>query len=396
MLNTPQSMRMTIAVFGRTNSGKSSLVNAILGEDVSLVSEVRGTTTDPVKRPTELYPIGPCLFIDTAGFDDETELGKLRTDRTKKVLERADMAILVIAANDEITTAQKWADTFIERNIKAIGVLNKSDLLEEAEKKAAELSKILKIPFVAASALAGVGIDKVKTAIIENAPRDFELPSIIGHLVSEGDSVLLVMPQDIQAPKGRLILPQVQVTRDLLDHGAVITSVTADKLEDALKKLKEPPKLIITDSQVFPFVYERKPKESKLTSFSVLLARYKGDISAFLKGTEKIDTLTEKDRVLIAEACSHNPLDGDIGRIKIPNLLRKKIGEKLKIDIVGGSNFPEDLSPYALVVHCGGCMFNRRYMLNRIREAKEQNVPITNYGMLIAKLSGILDKITIE
>lgn len=396
MLKTPQSMRMTIAVFGRTNSGKSSLVNCILGEQISLVSPAGGTTTDPVSRSTELYPVGPCVFIDTAGFDDESELGELRTERTKKVLDKADMAILVIAADDEIKTAQKWAEMLSERDIKTIGVLNKSDLIQNAQKQAAELAKSFKIPFVFASSLTGEGIDRVKAAIVENAPQDFELPSIIGHLVSEGDSVLLVMPQDIQAPKGRLILPQVQVTRDLLDHGAVITSVTADKLEDALNKLKEPPKLIITDSQVFPFVYAHKPDESQLTSFSVLLARYKGDISAFLKGAEKIDSLTPNDRVLIAEACSHNPLDGDIGRIKIPNLLRKKIGEKLEIDIVSGSNFPEDLSPYALVVHCGGCMFNRRYMLNRIRTAKEQNIPITNYGMLIAKLSGILDKITIE
>lgn len=393
---TPLSMRMTISVFGRTNSGKSSLINAITGQNVSLVSPVGGTTTDPVSKTMELYPIGPCVFVDTAGFDDTTELGELRMERTRKVLDKTDLALLVLSADENAESGAEWLSLLRKRNIPTVCILNKSDFISDAEQQAKTLSKTLKLPCIPASALTGAGIDKVKAAIIEHAPRDFELPSIVGHLIEEGDSVLLVMPQDIQAPKGRLILPQVQVTRDLLDHRAVITSVTADKMTAALEALASPPKLIITDSQVFPFVYEHKPEESMLTSFSVLLARYKGDISEFLNGAKQIDHLKESDRVLIAEACTHNPLDGDIGRIKIPKLLRKKIGEGLQIDIVSGNNFPEDLSSYSLIVHCGGCMFNRRYMLGRIRSAKEQHIPITNYGMLIAKVSGILDKITIE
>ena len=393
---TPVSMRMRISVFGKTNSGKSSLINALLGSDVSIVSPIGGTTTDPVSKTCELYPIGPCVFTDTAGFDDETELGALRTERTKQIVEKTDLALLVISSANSTQSEKAWINLLKEHKIPIVGVYNKSDLDPESEKSALSLSKELGIKFVCTSATLLKGIADLKSAITENAPKDFELDSIVGHLVDSGDSVMLVMPQDIQAPKGRLILPQVQVTRDLLDHGAIITSVTKDKMTAALLSLKTPPKLIITDSQIFPFVYEHKPKESLLTSFSVLLARYKGDISAFLDGANRVDTLTEDDRILIAEACSHNPLDGDIGRIKIPNLLRKKIGEGLKIDIVSGNDFPDDLSEYSLIIHCGGCMFNRRYMLNRIRAAKEQNVPITNYGMLIAKLSSILDKITIE
>lgn len=393
MGQTPLSMRMTIAVFGRTNSGKSSLINVITGQKVSLVSEVGGTTTDPVNKTMELYPIGPCVFVDTAGFDDRSELGALRMERTRKVLDKTDLAILVTDGAEEGRELTEWLTEIKQREIAVIGVLNKSDLPENDGQKAEKLSKELGISFSCASSLTGEGIEQVKAAIVEHAPQDFEMPSIVGHLVSEGDSVLLVMPQDIQAPKGRLILPQVQVTRDLLDCGAVVISATADKMCAALEKLSAPPKLIITDSQVFPYVYENKPAESLLTSFSVLMARYKGDIAEYIKGAERLDTLAETDKVLIAEACTHQPLDGDIGRVKIPNLLRKKYGEGLVVDVVGGSNFPEDLSEYALVVHCGGCMFNRRYVLNRIRSAKMQNTPITNYGILLAKLSEILDKV---
>lgn len=393
MGQTPLSMRMTIAVFGRTNSGKSSLINAITGQQVSLVSKIGGTTTDPVNKAMELYPIGPCVFVDTAGFDDDTELGALRMDRTRKVLDKTDLAILVTDGADNGEELEPWMAEIKKRGMVAIGVLNKSDLLENPESKAADLTKKFQIPFSYASAMNGDGVERVKAAIVERAPQDFEMPSIVGHLIEEGDSVLLVMPQDIQAPKGRLILPQVQVTRDLLDHGAVVISATTDKMCAALEKLAKPPKLIITDSQVFSYVYEHKPEDSLLTSFSVLMARYKGDIAEYIRGANRLDTLKETDRVLIAEACTHQPLDGDIGRIKIPNLLRKVYGENLAIDVVNGSNFPENLSEYALIVHCGGCMFNRRYVLNRIRAAREQNTAITNYGILIAKLNGILDKV---
>lgn len=393
---TPLSMRMTIAVFGRTNSGKSSLINAVTGQKVSLVSEVGGTTTDPVSKTMELYPVGPCVWVDTAGFDDSSELGAMRMERTRKVLDKTDLALLVIGTDGAGGPEEEWLSFIKEREIPVIGIQNKADLAQDPQETAAELAKRWKIPFVCTSTATGAGIDKVKAAVVEHAPQDFELPSITGHLVDAGDSVLLVMPQDMQAPKGRLILPQVQVTRDLLDLGAVITSCTTERLCDALDALREPPKLIITDSQVFPYVFDHKPEESLLTSFSVLMARYKGDVGAFREGAEQVDRLTEKDRVLIAEACTHNPLDGDIGREKIPKLLRKKVGEGLQIDIVGGNNFPEDLSGYSLIVHCGGCMFNRRYMLNRIRAAKGQRVPITNYGILLAKLGGILEHITTD
>lgn len=393
MGQTPLSMRMTIAVFGKTNSGKSSLINALTGQQVSLVSAVGGTTTDPVNKTMELYPLGPCVFVDTAGFDDTSELGELRMERTKKVLDKTDLAVLVTDGAENGEELVPRLAEIKKRGIAAIGVLNKADLLQDAEKRAKEFSKKFQIPFSCASALRGEGIEQLKAAIVEHAPQDFEQASIIGHLTEKGDTVLLVMPQDIQAPKGRLILPQVQVTRDLLDHGAVVVSVTTEQMCAALEKLEKPPKLIVTDSQVFPYVYEHKPQASLLTSFSVLMARHKGDIAEYIRGAARLDTLKESDKILIAEACTHQPLDGDIGRIKIPNLLRKKFGEGLSIDVVGGNNFPEDLSEYALVVHCGGCMFNRRYVLNRIRSAKEQNTPITNYGILLAKLSGILDKV---
>ena len=286
MGQTPLSMRMTIAVFGRTNSGKSSLINAITGQQVSLVSKIGGTTTDPVNKAMELYPIGPCVFVDTAGFDDDTELGALRMDRTRKVLDKTDLAILVTDGADNGEELEPWMAEIKKRGMVAIGVLNKSDLLESPESKAADLTKKFQIPFSYASAMNGDGVERVKAAIVERAPQDFEMPSIVGHLIEEGDSVLLVMPQDIQAPKGRLILPQVQVTRDLLDHGAVVISATTDKMCAALEKLAKPPKLIITDSQVFSYVYEHKPEDSLLTSFSVLMARYKGDIAEYI--TKKI------------------------------------------------------------------------------------------------------------
>lgn len=391
---TPASLRMHIAVFGRTNSGKSSVINAVTGQRVSLVSEVSGTTTDPVSKSMELYPLGPCVFIDTAGFNDETELGQLRTDRTREVLKKTDMAILLVSAEQtEYREEKLWLELIRERKIPVVGVLNKSDLIGDTKDMLEGLKQELGMPFVPVSAVSGSGIEQLKSKLVETAPRDFEQPSITGHLVREGDSVLLVMPQDIQAPKGRLILPQVQTIRDLLDQKAVVTSVTTDKMEAALAAFHNPPDLIITDSQVFSYIYERKPEASKLTSFSALMARYKGDIAVFAEGAQALDHLKETDRVLIAEACTHNPLDGDIGRVKIPNMLRKKVGQGLAIDIVNGSSFPEDLSPYALIVHCGGCMFNRRYMLDRVRSAKGQQVPITNYGILIAKASGILDKI---
>lgn len=388
---TPSASRLHIGIFGRRNSGKSSLINALTNQQTALVSEVAGTTTDPVQKAIELHPIGPCVLIDTAGFDDEGELGQMRIQRTEQMLSKTDLAILVITTEQtDFSMEQDWLNQLKEKQIPVLIAINKIDIKQSIP------DWVSRYPHCSVSALQKQGIDTLKQQIIQSAPKNFELASITAHLVGENDLVLLVMPQDIQAPKGRLILPQVQTTRDLLDNRAIVVSVTTDKLISALQLLKCPPKLIITDSQVFHYVYKHCPKESMLTSFSVLMARYKGDIDAFLEGAKAIDKLSEQDKVLILEACSHNPLDGDIGRIKIPALLRKKVGQNLSIEVRSGNDIPEDLTPYSLVVHCGGCMFNRAYVLSRTAICKQQQVPITNYGILIAKLGGILDKIQVK
>jgi [FeFe] hydrogenase H-cluster maturation GTPase HydF len=385
---SPNAVRVHIALFGKRNSGKSSLINAITGQEVALVSDFAGTTTDPVFKPIEMYPIGPCVFIDTAGFDDEGKLGDLRVKRTREILDKTDLAIVVFTAGDTDTSyEEEWIKLLKEKGIPFIAVVNKIDL-SDIIPESAELADACLV-----SAETKKGISGLKERIVNSVPADFEMVSIAGHLISEGDAVLLVAPQDIQAPKGRLILPQVQTIRDLLDHGAVISMVTADKLDEGLNSLKNPPQLIITDSQVFPLVYAHKPNKTALTSFSMLMARYKGDIDKFVSGADTIENLKETDKVLILEACSHNPLDGDIGRIKIPNMLKKLAGEKIQIDIMSGNNFPENIGEYALVIHCGGCMFNRRHMLSRVVRCVEAGVPITNYGVFIAKVSGILDKV---
>ncbi len=308
MNQTPYANRLHIALFGRRNSGKSSLVNALTGQDTVIVSPTPGTTTDPVTKAMEIHPLGPCLLIDTPGFDDEGELGEMRVERTLKIIGKTDIALLLCETGD--AQEQEWLQRL-----------------------------------------------------------------------------------NLQAPKGRLILPQVQTIRELLDKKCLIMSCTTDKLKDTLCALANPPQLIITDSQVFHTVYEQKPAESRLTSFSVLFAGYKGDIHYYVESTFAIDRLTEQSRVLIAEACTHAPLTEDIGRVKIPHLLRKRTGEGLQIDIVSGNDFPEDLSPYNLIIHCGACMFNRKYVLSRIEQARAQQVPMTNYGVAIAHLNGILNKI---
>ena len=390
---TPSALRLTIGFFGKTNSGKSSLINAIAGQEVSLVSPVSGTTTDPVSKPIEIYPLGPCILLDTAGFGDNTELGRLRMSRTLAAMDKTDVAVLVLTDTADYAEEKRLLKELSKRKTPVVAVLNQIDLLDhptEAIQAAEAALGILPIPV---SATEKTGLSTLREHLVKAAPATLENESLIGHLVKENDRVLLVMPQDIQAPKGRLILPQVQVLRDLLDHNAVVTCVTADKLTEALSD--KTPDLIITDSQVFSKVYAEKPTESKLTSFSVLLARYKGDIEAYLAGAKKIWNLKAGDRVLIAEACSHNPQDGDIGRVKIPNLLHKKIHPDIQVEVVSGQDFPQDLTPYSLVIHCGGCMFNRRQVLSRVMRAVDQGVPITNYGIFLAEMADILDKITI-
>ena len=387
--HTPTANRLHIALFGRRNSGKSSLINALTGQDTALVSDIPGTTTDPVSKAMELHGIGPCVIIDTPGFDDEGTLGEMRIERTLKAIERTDIALL-LCEETNLQVEAVWMQQLKTKNIPVILILNKADIRKDIsfliEQELGEKPLLV-------SAKEKQGMEDIRLAILEKLPQDFEQPSITGDLVNENDLVLLVMPQDIQAPKGRLILPQVQTMRELLDKKCLIMSCTTDKLPQTLQALARPPKLIITDSQVFKTVYEQKPEASMLTSFSVLMAGYKGDIRQFIEGASAIDRLTESSRVLIAEACAHAPLTEDIGRVKIPRLLRKKIGEGLHIDMVSGSDFPKDLSGYDLIIHCGACMFNRKHVMNRLESASSQQVPMTNYGITLAHLMGILDKI---
>lgn len=391
LTDTPNANRLHIALFGRRNSGKSSLINALTGQDIALVSDTPGTTTDPVTKAMEIHGIGACLFIDTPGFDDVGELGEMRISRTLKAIEKTDIALMICEGND--SEELRWIELLKEKNIPIILLLNKIDIRDNAAQLAAQIEEEYHLRPLLVSAKHQTGIEAIRQAILEKLPADFGQQSITGTLVAENDLVLLVMPQDIQAPKGRLILPQVQTIRELLDKKCLVMSCTTDKLPETLRALSRPPKLIITDSQVFPTVYEQKPEESKLTSFSVLFAGYKGDIQYYVKSAAAIDTLTESSHILIAEACTHAPLSEDIGRVKLPRLLRNRIGEKLQIDIVAGTDFPHDLSPYALIIHCGACMFNRKYVLSRIERARRQNVPMTNYGVALAHLTGILDRI---
>ena len=390
--NTPSANRLHIALFGRRNSGKSSLINALTGQDTALVSDIPGTTTDPVSKPMELHGIGPCVIIDTPGFDDEGTLGEMRIERTLKAIERTDIALL-FCEEDDLCIESKWKQQLKAKNIPVIPIINKADIRKDITYISDSIEKEFGQKPIVVSAKNKQGMEEIRLGILEKLPQDFEQPSITGDLVSENDLVLLVMPQDIQAPKGRLILPQVQTLRELLDKKCLIMSCTKDKLTQILQALTYPPKLIITDSQVFKTVYEQKPAESLLTSFSVLMAGYKGDIRQFIEGASAIDKLTESSCVLIAEACAHAPMTEDIGRVKIPRLLRKKIGDGLHIDMVSGSDFPKDLSGYDLIIHCGACMFNRKHVMNRLESASTQQVPMTNYGITIAHLMGILDKI---
>lgn len=392
--DTPRAERLHIGLFGRTNSGKSSLINALTGQEAALVSDIAGTTTDPVYKAMEIHGIGPVVFIDTAGFDDDGTLGAMRIKKTEEALLKTDIALIIFS--DENTDIEfEWVKKFKMQKTPVIAVINKSDILGgRTDDVAAKIEHECKLSPIIASAKTKEGLEHIRQAIIRRLPEDFDTISVTSPLVKENMLVLLVMPQDIQAPKGRLILPQVQTIRDLLDKHCTVVSVTASDFERALNTLKNPPDVIITDSQVFKMVYEKKPKESLLTSFSVLMAAYKGDIGYFVKSAGAIANLTENSRVLIAEACTHAPLTEDIGREKIPNMLRKKIGKGLTVDIVSGQDFPEDLSIYDLIIHCGGCMFNRKYMLARAEAAKAQHVPMTNYGVTIAYMSGILDKIS--
>ncbi len=390
MYNTPKSNRLHISIFGKRNAGKSSLINALTNQSLSVVSEIPGTTTDPVSKSMELLPLGPIVLIDTAGLDDSGLLGKLRIEKTLKVIEKTDLGVLVFdACSNDLKNELTWYADLEKKKIPTIGVINKIDLCNDNCKL---IKSNFNIPFVEISAKEKINISGLKKLLIENAPIDFEMPTILGDIVNPKDKVVLVAPQDIQAPKGRLILPQVQIIRDILDNDALALTVKDTELLDILDSLKDEPSLIITDSQMFRKVNELIPEHLKLTSFSILMARYKGDLDLFIKGAKVINSLKPNDKILIAESCTHHALKGDIAREKLPLLLEKKVGGKLNIVNITGVDFPDNLSEYKLIIHCGACMFTRRQLLSRLEHVKEQNIPITNFGVALAELNGILDR----
>lgn len=388
--DTPRANRLHIGLYGRCNSGKSTLVNALTGQQVATVSAVPGTTTDPVYKAMELHGIGPVVFIDTAGFDDVGDLGKLRVEKTELAAKETDIA-LVLFNNADISKELDWVKKFQAVKTPVIAVISQIDKLSDKGKALqARIKAETGKQAIMVSAAAGDGIEALRAEMIRQLPEDYEQESITGSLCQAGDVVLLVMPQDIQAPKGRLILPQVQTLRELLDKKCLVMSCTTDCLENTLAALTKPPKLIITDSQAFKAVHALKPAASLLTSFSVLFAGFKGDINYFVESAKKLKSLPPKAHILIAEACTHRPLSEDIGRIKLPRLLRKTLGKDLQIDITAGRDFPQNLSGIDFVIHCGACMFNRKYVLSRVAECQAQNIPMSNYGVTIAALLGIL------
>jgi [FeFe] hydrogenase H-cluster maturation GTPase HydF len=392
MLDTPRSVRLHIAIFGRRNAGKSSLINAITNQELAIVSPVSGTTTDPVFKSMEISPIGPVTLIDTAGIDDEGELGELRVKKTRQVLSKTDLMILTISSEN---TPDEFDQNIIEeakkRCIPIVGVISKIDI--NAGKEASMWFEKNKLPYCGVNSVTRQGVDELKLLIVSNAPTDYLPSSIVGDLIAQNDVIILVTPVDAGAPKSRLILPQVQVLRDALDVGANVMVTREHELDNALKRLKNPPRLVITDSQAFDFVSKVVPEGVPLTSFSILYARYKGNLREFLNGIKIIDTLNAGDKVLIAEACTHYPSHEDIGRVKIPKWLENRVGGKLDINWVVGGDFPQNLKDYKLVVHCGACMINRAEVLDRLAKCQEAGVPVVNYGILIGFMTGILDRV---
>lgn len=386
---TPRGSRLHIAIYGRRNTGKSSLINALTNQEVAIVSSVPGTTTDPVFKSMEILPVGPVVIIDTAGIDDVGELGALRIKKTVRVLNKADLIILVLNEGQvldkrEFDLVRKAG----EQGVPVVGVLNKVDLNPEADP--AEFEQSLGIKVLPVSAVTRQGIDSLKQAIIRSAPKDWSAPTIVGDLINPGDTVMLVVPIDLAAPKGRIILPQVQTIRDILDHDAIALVVKEREIKKALAGLTEKPKIVVTDSQAFLKVAADTPKDVMMTSFSILFARYKGNLETLTAGALAVDRLRPGDKVLIAEACTHHRVADDIGSVKIPRWLRQQVGGELQFDWSSGIEMPEHLEQYQLIVHCGACMINRKEMLYRILQATSAGVPIVNYGVLIARMHGIL------
>jgi [FeFe] hydrogenase H-cluster maturation GTPase HydF len=388
---TPKGFRLHIGLFGRRNVGKSSLLNAIVRQQVSIVSDVAGTTTDPVEKPMELLPIGPVLFIDTAGIDDSGALGQLRIDKTRKTLNRVDLGVIVTDSG-WTDFEKKLLEELTERAVPVIVVFNKIDIAPPSPEILTQL-EAAKIRTVQTSCLQNDGILDFRQALLDTTPAEFiESPVIAGDIVGAGQTAILVVPIDKEAPKGRLILPQVQTIRDLLESDALCMVVKDSELRVAIENLKQPPKLVVTDSQAFVKVAAETPPNVMMTGFSILYARLKGDLVTQTLGAMAIEQLKPGARVLVAESCTHHPIGDDIGRVKIPKWLTNYVGGKLNFTTVQGLDFPDDLSPYKLVIHCGACMWNRRTMLNRILQCRKADVPITNYGLVIAYSLGIFER----
>jgi [FeFe] hydrogenase H-cluster maturation GTPase HydF len=392
MKDTPKGMRLHIGLFGRRNVGKSSLLNALTRQQVSIVSEVPGTTTDPVEKPMELLPLGPVLFIDTAGIDDVGALGEMRAERTRHVFERTDLGILVTEGDRWGEFEEKILAELEARETPAIVVFNKADLAQPTKDVLQDLQS-RRLRMVQTVASRGTGMLDLREALIRSAPEEFvDSPPVLGDLIAPGELVVLVVPIDLEAPRGRLILPQVQSIRDVLDHDSYCMVVKERELRAALDQLKRPPALVVTDSQAFLRVAGDTPADVPMTSFSILFARLKGDLKEFVRGVKAVDKLKSGHRVLVLEACAHHPIGEDIGRVKIPRWVRQYTGVDLDFVHMQGHDFPQDLSSYQLVIHCGSCMLNRREVISRILRCREAGVPITNYGVAITYSLGLLDR----
>lgn len=394
MLNkTPKANRLHIGIFGKRNAGKSSLLNALVNQEVAIVSEIAGTTTDPVEKTMEFLPLGPVVFIDTAGVDDNGSLGAMRVEKTEKIFDRTDIAVIICDFNGWDDFEINLYKEFERRSIPVLAVINKSDIETISPQKLDKIKNYVKEPLQTSIKSGREVVFELKKQLVASVPDSFiNPPSILGDLVPPDSTVVLVIPIDKEAPKGRIILPQVQTLRDILDNGLKALVVRETELKNALENLKEKPALVVTDSQAFKEVDEIVPKSIPLTSFSMLFARLKGDLKVFYEGAKAVDRLKDGDKVLIAESCSHHQIEDDIARVKIPRWLKKKTGKNLEFVYHSSHDFVEDLSEFALVIHCGACMTNRREILSRIMKAKEANTPITNYGIVIAHCIGILDR----
>lgn len=391
-MKTLKSMRLHIGIFGKTNVGKSSLLNRITNQDVSIVSNIAGTTTDVVEKTMELLPIGPVNFLDTAGINDSTALSSERIEKTMKIINRTDVAIVVCDYNGIDDYERNLIEKFNELKIPFMIFINKTDEKYPSDSIIEDLKNYTKHILLSSVKTDYLIVFKIKELLVKLLPEDFvNSPKIVGDLIPQGSTVILVIPIDKEAPKGRIILPQVQTLRDLLDNNCVSVVVKESELKSAIDNLKIAPSLVVTDSQAFKNVSEIVPENIPLTSFSILFARLKGDLNTFSQGAKSIEKLQDGDRVLILESCTHHAIEDDIGRVKIPNLLRKKTGKNLIIDNIAGHDFP-DISKYKLIIHCGACMTNRREVLSRILLASENNVPITNYGICISYCLGILPR----